>query len=175
MNNLDLSTISGLSSTAAREIRLQYMDNANKNNSGNESKWESSPVVGKLIYNTGGINRVSAWSAAYNEGNNSIDLTWTRPDNNPDVEIWVDEVLVKTETSAAASFSITNVPHIAVSGVRAGQAVSNVVGYSVKLIAAYPNGRAQAASFKIWNIPEMTAGTTTENPAIYRNQHGCST
>ncbi|GBU29455.1 hypothetical protein R84B8_03020 [Treponema sp. R8-4-B8] len=159
-----LTSMSNPTSTNVRNIQVQYKDSL-----GNESGWSGS--LGSLTYNTSTVTAVSSWSAEYRDGTNAttanrntVYVSWTNPANIQSVEIAVDGVV--KQNSATNNYTISSVPAINDSGVRSGQAVSNVTGYTITLTAVYSYGRATTVTFKIWNIPDPTTtskGMTVNN------------
>ncbi|MCL2805718.1 MAG: hypothetical protein FWD26_07260 [Treponema sp.] len=146
------------SSSNVREIQVQYKDSLDK-----ESDWF--PSMGDLTYNTSVIQPVSAWSATYYEGGNSINLTWTKPDGADRVEIWVNG-MQRDVSDNAAGLTLNNIPAINKSGITSGQPVSNIIEYNISFIAVYPTVRAEAKRVRIWNVPGMSASDLASNPEL---------
>jgi len=157
----DLSAL-GITNTVNRNVYVRYRDSLL-----NTSDWVP---MGEICYDQTALDAISEWGATYNESNNSIDLTWTRP-GNAKIEIRVDGV-PRGEYTGATSPNAVNPYRILLQSaqkinsslVRSGQPVSNVIGYNVSLVAVYPNGISETKSFKIWNIPgmEVSSDITTK-------------
>jgi hypothetical protein len=155
--SVDLTTKGLSSSTTPLNIEVRYRDKLE-----NESLWIDTEK--KIRYFSPSFTSVSAYSATYNENQNTITVAWSTPGDMGGVELQIDDRLPQTISGTGSkTYNISNVPHIDASGVTSGEPVSNVVGYTISLTAYNNYGRADTVVYKIWNIPNMTVSKTVSN------------
>ncbi|GHV94860.1 hypothetical protein AGMMS50293_11800 [Spirochaetia bacterium] len=153
----DLSNLNGTAlenESTVRNVQVQYKDAL-----GNMSGWEP---MANIVYYTLAFIPVTVWSANYDETANTITVTWT----TPSLPVAMTGVQVSVNGGTPLDITdtgihiITDVPRIDASGVRQGQAVSSVAGYTVTLTAYNDYGSADPTTVKIWNIPGMIASVS---------------
>ena len=161
--SIDLTNTNRMSlpnTTDIRDVQIRYCDSLGN---GVNGSWTT---VRQIRYYSPTINPVTTWSAAYNESANTITVTWTKPAEMSGVELSVNGGAAQNITGAIASntnhtHTITGVPRLNDLGIRSGQAVSNVAGYTISLTAYNDYGRQQEPTVaRVWNIPGMNVSET---------------
>jgi len=147
---------------------------------GNESEWLLAGAI-KIIL--GDPERVSNLRAEVNAAGSQITIRWTTRQNDKNnmtgAYVYINESLhadilgVSDENDPATDkSSIINCPIINTSGVRKGQAVSNVHRYDIKVMGYNPAGNAEPMELSIWNIPDMNV---TQTNTVYLTQANIAT
>ncbi|GHV93935.1 hypothetical protein AGMMS50293_02550 [Spirochaetia bacterium] len=148
----DLSNLNGTvlgNVSTVRNVQVQYKDAL-----GNTSGWDT---MANIVYYTPAFPPVAVWDAIYSDTANSITVNWTTPETMTGVRVSVNGGYPFDVTGTGGkTHTITGVPRIDDSGVRQGQAVGNVTGYTVTLTAYNNYGSAEPTTVKIWNIPGMS-------------------
>jgi hypothetical protein len=134
-------------------VQVRFRDSLGNINTADEG-WIA---MGTIVYYTPTYSPVTKWGADYSETANSITVTWTTPAGMTGVELSVNGGGAQQITGTGAkTHAITGVPKIDASGVRSGQSVTGVTGYTVTLTAYNAYSKAAPATVKIWNIPGMS-------------------
>ncbi|MCL2444291.1 MAG: hypothetical protein FWD13_12620 [Treponema sp.] len=129
----------------------------------------------KVRYSTAARNQVTDLKAECNTVGNQITVSWVLPKDMSGARLYINDRLEATanrperdpedteEPEDIPQSRTFSVPRINASNVREGEAVSNVMRYSIK-VEAFSTVTADPVRLDIWNIPEMSL--TAANPAI---------
>jgi hypothetical protein len=151
-------TVTGLDADTRRDVQVRFRDSLGNINTADEG-WIT---MGTIVYYTPTYSPVTTWGANYSDTANSITVTWTTPANMAGVELSVNGGGAQQMTGTGEkNYTITGVPKIDASGVRSGQSVTGVTGYTVTLTAYNAYGKAAPVTVKIWNIPGMSVSNTS--------------